>query len=98
MSERAMQDGAAEFRITLLEAPRPARIVLFAVGGGGNPERHLPLLTHFAARGCTVVAPHFERLQSPRVTDDLMLLRTRRLKLALDSVVRSGIVSVGVGH
>ena len=98
MSQRSMQDGAASFELTLLEAARPSRLALFAVGGGGNPERHAPLLEALAARGCSVVAPHFERLTSPRVTADLLLLRARRLQLALDAVAQPGLPIVGVGH
>ena len=37
-------------------------VVLFAVGGGGDPERHRPLLDAVADRGARVIAPRFERL------------------------------------
>jgi len=60
----SLTDGAEAFDVTVLEAAGARRMVLFAVGGGGNPERHLPLLTSLAEHGCTVVAPHFERLTS----------------------------------
>jgi fermentation-respiration switch protein FrsA (DUF1100 family) len=98
MMKRAVQDGPASFDVTTLEVARPSRTVLFAVGGGGNPERHAPLLEALVARGCTVVAPHFERLTSPQMTDDLLLLRCRRLKLALDAVAQPGVPLVGAGH
>jgi predicted alpha/beta-fold hydrolase len=98
MSQHTMQDGAASFEVTLLEPAEPSRLVLFAVGGGGNPGRHAPLLGALVARGCSVVAPHFERLTSPRMTDELLLLRGRRLKLALDTAARPGLPIVGVGH
>lgn len=98
MTKLTLQDGTASFDVTVLEADRPSRVVLFAAGGGGNPERHAPLLEALAARGCTVVAPHFERLTSPLVTDDLLLLRSRRLKLALDTVARPGSPIVAAGH
>lgn len=96
--KRALQDGQASFDVTVLEAARPSRVVLFAVGGGGNPERHAPLLEALGARGCSVVAPHFDRLTSPRMTEELFLLRCRRLKLTLESVARTGLPVVGVGH
>lgn len=56
------------------------------------------MLAAFAERGCSVVAPHFERLASPIPTDEELLLRARRLKLALDAVARPGVPAVGVGH
>jgi pimeloyl-ACP methyl ester carboxylesterase len=98
MSKRVLRDGTGAFDVTVLEAAEPSRVVLFAVGGGGNPERHLPLLTSLAALGCAVVAPHFERLGAPTPTESELLLRARRLSLALDSVVRPGLPVAGVGH
>ena len=65
MAKLSLHDGPEAFDVSLLEAPAPARVVLFAVGGGGDPGRHLPLLEALVARGCTVVAPHFERFTSP---------------------------------
>ena len=56
-----IRDGAEAFNVTVVEANQTSkRFVLFAVGRGGNPSRHLPLLRSVAALGCTVVAPHFE--------------------------------------
>jgi len=98
MAKRSLQDGSEIFDVTVLEATIPVRIVLFAVGGGGNPERHLPLLACLAASGCTVIAPHFERLKSPRVTDQDLWLRGRRLNLALDSIAPPDIQVTGLGH
>ena len=40
------------------------RIVLFAVGRGGNPLRHRGLIESIAASGCKVIAPHFDMLRS----------------------------------
>ncbi|MGH8327113.1 MAG: alpha/beta fold hydrolase, partial [Steroidobacteraceae bacterium] len=68
------------------------------MGSGGNPERHRPLLAALADSGCIVVAPHFERLVSPSPTRDDLLVRARRLKLALDAVARPGLPVAGVGH
>jgi pimeloyl-ACP methyl ester carboxylesterase len=96
--KRVLQDGPESFEVTVLEAARPSRVLLFAVGGGGNPERHAPLLEALVARGCSVVAPHFERLTSHQMTDELLLLRCRRQKLALDSVAKQGLPVVGAGH
>ena len=98
MSKLSLKDGSESFDVTVLEVAAATRVVLFAVGGGGNPERHLPLLTSLAERGFTVVAPHFERLVSPLPTDSDLLIRARRLRLALESVVRPGVPAAGVGH
>jgi pimeloyl-ACP methyl ester carboxylesterase len=94
----SLQDEGSPFDLTRLDAAEPSRVVLFAVGGGGDPRRHLPLLEGLAGRGCTVVAPHFERLVSPVATEAHMLLRARRLRLCLDSVALPELPVVGVGH
>lgn len=91
-------DGGETFDVTVLEAERPSRTVLFAVGAGGNPERHLPLLTSLAERGCTVVAPHFARIVSPAPSDDELLLRARRSRIAVESFARPDVPIAGVGH
>lgn len=98
VSTRSLKDGDEPFDITVVEAAAPSRLVLFAVGGGGNPERHLPLLTALAARGCSVVAPHYARMLSPYPSEVDLLLRARRLRLALDAIARPGVPAAGVGH
>lgn len=97
-SRRVLTDGLDFFDVTVLDAEQPVRIVLFSVGAGGDPQRHLPLLTDLAAAGCTVVAPHYEHLASPYPTDAEIVLRARRLVLALDAVEHSGLSVAGVGH
>jgi hypothetical protein len=37
----SLVDGAEAFDVTVLEAAAPSRVVLFGVGRGGDPERHL---------------------------------------------------------
>jgi pimeloyl-ACP methyl ester carboxylesterase len=98
MPKQLLEDGPISFDVTVFEAAQPTRVVLFAVGGGGSPDRHLPLLMSLAELGCTVVAPHFERLTSPVPTDADLLLRARRLSLALESMSRPGLPVAGVGH
>lgn len=98
MKKLALRDEAGSFDATVLEAEQPLRVILFAVGGGGNPERHAPLLASFAERGCSVIAPHFERMLSPMPTEEDLLLRARRLRAALDAIARSDLPTVGVGH
>ncbi len=98
MSRLLVEDGSEQFDVTVLEAKEARCSVLFAVGSGGNPERHLPLLSYLAEHGCQVLAPHFERLVSPEVTARDLLLRARRLRLAVDSALRPGLPLSGVGH
>ncbi|HEX7308988.1 alpha/beta hydrolase family protein [Lentzea sp.] len=70
-------------------------IVLFAAGGGGDPERHRPLLDHLTAAGCEVVAPRFERLAPGEPSTADLLKRPEGLVEALEGT--SGDVTV-VGH
>ena len=98
MLKRSLADGTDPFDVALLEAPAPRRIVLFSVGAGGNPERHLPLLERLAEHGCTVIAPYFDRLLSPTTSEDDLLLRARRLRASLDHAAKGGVPVAGVGH
>ena len=91
-------DGDETFSATLLKPREPECAVLFAVGAGGNPERHLPLLDAIAQQGCMVVAPHFERFTSTRPSPDELTLRARRLRLALDAANPLELPVAGVGH
>lgn len=93
-----LTDASGSFVVTRLESADPRRTVLFSVGAGGNPERHLPLMSALAERGFTVVAPHFERIVPPNVTEDDLMLRVRRLRQALDTVAAPDAAVVGVGH
>lgn len=97
MSSVEVKDGEDSFEVTLVEASRPSRVVLFAVGGGGDPRRHGPLLDALVGHGCTVVAPHFARLVSPTPSDDDLVRRARRLRIALDTAGLA-VPAVGVGH
>ena len=94
----SLADGAENFAVTCMPAADPTGIVLFAVGGGGDPARHQPLLEYLSGQGLTVVAPHFERLAAPRATSDELLLRARRLRLALAVAERPYLPVTGIGH
>ena len=98
MQTQTLQDGSESFEVSVHEAARISPVVLFAVGAGGKPERHATLLDALAKSGCTVVAPHFERLASPVPSEVDLTLRARRLSLALDAFVQPGTTAVGVGH
>jgi predicted dienelactone hydrolase len=98
VAKLSLIDDSGPFDVTLLDAAKPRGIVLFSVGAGGNPERHLPLLANMAEQGFAVVASHFARLGSPHPTDGDLLLRVRRLRLALDVIAHPDSIVVGVGH
>ncbi len=90
-------DGNA-LNTTHFNAINPVCQVLFAVGSGGNPERHLPLLTFLSENNCSVIAPHFDRLVSPETSVDDLLLRAGNLKFALDHVFDPNLPVFGIGH
>jgi len=98
ISKSLLKDGADSFEVTVLEAAEPSHIVLFAVGRGGDPDRHLPLLMSLADHGCSVAAPHCERLASSVPAENELQLRARRLRIALDHFMRPDLPAVGVGH
>ncbi len=98
MQTKILKDEEEPFKASVHEAPGASPVVLFAVGAGGDPERHATLLNVFIECGCTVVAPHFERLISPAPTEEELTLRARRLSLALDAFVPPGATAVAVGH
>lgn len=98
MRTQTLQDGFETFKVSIHEAAKNSPVVLFAVGSGGQPERHATLLDALAESGCIVVAPHFERLASPVPREAELTLRARRLSLALDAFVQSGATAAGVGH
>ncbi|WP_428267938.1 alpha/beta hydrolase family protein [Haliangium sp.] len=97
MCTRPLTDGPESFDVTVLEAAKPSRVVLFAAGRGGNPQRHSSLLSSLAENGCTVVAPHFEMI-APMPADNDLLLRARRLTIALNAVADDALPVAGVGH
>lgn len=98
LSTRILNDGAEDFEVLVVEPDAPRAAVLFAVGGGGDPGRHLPLLRSIAAAGCAVAAPSCARLVSPAPSAVELSARARRLKLALDTVSRPDVPGAGVGH
>jgi predicted dienelactone hydrolase len=98
MQTQILQDGADSFEVTVYEATSVSPVVLFAVGSGGQPARHTSLLNSLAKSGFKVVAPHFERLTSPMPGETDLILRARRLSLALDAFVQSGETLAAVGH
>jgi len=91
--------GEEAFNITVVEAKQISkRFVLFAVGRGGNPSRHLPLLRSVAALGCTVVAPHVEVLISMVPTKEELDKRVRRLEASAAQYFKADLPIVGIGH
>ena len=98
MSQLSLVDNGLPFDVAIFGAENPSSTVLFSVGSGGNPERHLPLLISLAENGYKVVAPHFERLVTSRPTKEELLLRARRLRLALDFAACPELPVYGIGH
>lgn len=60
-----LPDGHEAFPVSVGQTAGGSQVVLFAAGAGGLPERYHTLLQTLADAGCTVLAPHFERLASP---------------------------------
>jgi pimeloyl-ACP methyl ester carboxylesterase len=92
-------DGAEAFSVTVVEANEISkRFVLFAVGRGGNPTRHLPLLRSVAGLGCTAIAPHFDMLTSWVPTQEELDRRVRRLEASAAEYFKADLPIVGIGH
>lgn len=98
MQTHILQDQAGSFNVSVHEASENSAVVIFAVGSGGQPERYSTLLGTLIGAGCTVIAPHFDRLVSPFPQEADLTLRARRLSLALDSFLQPGQSAAGVGH
>ena len=76
----------------------PRRVVLFAAGAGGDPERHRPLLDQLAAHGCQVIAPYFERLVAREASTTQLRARPLGLIDALHARAATGVPVAVVGH
>ncbi len=87
-----------KFDAIFLKAVMPLRNVLFAVGRGGNPERHLPLLDYLAQNNCNVIAPYFERIESPFPPAEVLSVRINSLLDALDEFSDVDLPTIGIGH
>jgi pimeloyl-ACP methyl ester carboxylesterase len=74
------------------------RVVLFAAGAGGDPERYRPLLDHLAAYDCRIIAPCFERFDGANVTTTQLLARPVGLVEALHREAAPDATVVAVGH
>lgn len=98
MEKISFNTDKLKFEALLLKAPSPSQAVLFAAGSGGNPERHLPLLNLLVERGCTIIAPYFERIVSPRPGSEELQLRVDCLLGALNIIGESNLPIVGIGH
>jgi pimeloyl-ACP methyl ester carboxylesterase len=98
MNKINLTDDGMTFEALMLNANRPTRLVLFAAGSGGNPERHLALLNSLVENGCTVIAPYFERLVSPSPNASDLVLRVRRMQIAFDQIADPNLPAVGIGH
>lgn len=97
LTVETLTDPDGPFDVTVAAGRSDVPVVLFAVGGGGDPGRHAPLLEALAAKGHAVVAPHFVRI-GPAVEEAHLLVRARRLTHALEAFVPGERRAVGVGH
>jgi pimeloyl-ACP methyl ester carboxylesterase len=96
---RPLRDGGEPFDVTVLGAgPAARRAVLFAAGRSGNPARHLPLLQSLAARGCAVIAPHFDMIASTIPTQAELAARVRRAEASVAAFCIAGQSLAGIGH
>jgi pimeloyl-ACP methyl ester carboxylesterase len=94
-----IRDGVETFNVTVVESNQSSkRFVLFAVGRGGNPERHLPLLRSVAALGCTVIAPQFDMLTSLVPSKAELEKRVRRLEASAAQYFKADLPIIGIGH
>lgn len=98
MNKIILKNKSTNFEALFLKAINPAHTILFAAGGGGNPERHLPLLNSLVENNCTVIAPYFERLASHIPTTEELLLRIDSMHAALDFIGKLNLPIVGIGH
>ena len=98
MLTQTLQDGGSSFEVSVCNAAPGLPVVLFSVGSGGQPQRLSTLLDALIESGCTVIAPHFERLASTAPTEEELTLRARRLTLALDAFAEPSARVIGVGH
>ncbi len=98
MSVTRVMIGAPEFEVTRVTPAQVDRVVLFAAGRGGDPQRHLPLLEALASVGCQVIAPHSDFFTDPRITADIVTERARRLRTAVASLGSAGLPVHGIGH
>ena len=98
LAERVLDDQGMSFGVLVLEPIKPRLSVLFGVGYGGHPVIKIKMLQTLADRGCTVVAPRFDRLTSPVPSADALVIRARRMRIAFEEVARTDLPAVGVGH
>lgn len=93
-----LKDDEGEYNVTLFENTSSECRVLFAVGSGGNPTRHLGLLENLFQAGCSVVAPHFDRLTSPQPSSEQLQRRAHRLTQASELIAPHNEALSGIGH
>lgn len=84
--------------VLTLGPTRRDRVVLFAAGAGGDPERYGPLLEHLAANGCQVIAPSCELLVAREASTAELLARPFGLVEALRGRAFPDTEVVVVGH
>lgn len=97
-SLNSFSENWSEMQALTLGPTRHERVVLFAAGAGGDPERYLPLLEHLSAHDCQVIAPYFERFDAREATTAELLARPAALLEALHRWTFPEAAVVVVGH
>jgi pimeloyl-ACP methyl ester carboxylesterase len=85
-------------KVLTLGSDTNERVVLFATGAGGDPERYAPFLAHLAGQGCQVIAPYFERLVPREATTAELIARPAGLVEALHRRASPDAAVTVVGH
>ena len=82
--------------MTVIKAGDPRAVVLFCAGRGGSAARHMPFLEALAAKGLTVIAPHFDMMPMTPTAADL----ETRIAIAERALSHApiGLPVVGIGH
>jgi hypothetical protein len=97
-STQSIKSSGKELSVTILEARQPSCVGIFAVGRGGSPVRHLPLLRAVAEQGCTIIAPHFEMLASLTPAKEELEARIDQLETVLRMYSHLHQTIIGIGH
>ena len=98
METLTLLDGSEPFDVSVHAASAGKSAVLFAVGAGGDPLRYGTLLAALANAGCTVIAPHFQRLAATTPSEGELMRRARRLRLAMNSLTEASATVTAIGH
>lgn len=98
ITQHRMENQTGTFEVSLAKTKQPGYVAVMSSGRGGNPSRHIQLITRIAQSGCLVIAPHFDMLSAGVPTAKELNERICHLEQALDRFSPSNLEVVGVGH